>query len=114
MENKRKIALILFSATFVIIVSVFAVSFIKTDRYNKKVHHDTYTGEALFRVDDDRDRALSVRTETRSSTWTKLFDIYNEGLTEHNYQAYTYDFYISDIPVPVRMQWKFPLSLMRV
>ena len=96
MENKRKIALILFSAMFVIIVSVFAVSFIKTDRYNKKVHHDTYTGEALFRVDDDRDRALSVRTETRSSTWTKLFDIYNEGLTEHNYQAYTYDFYISD------------------
>ncbi len=60
------------------------------------MHHDTYTGEALFRVDDDRDRSLSVRTETRSSTWTKLFDIYNEGLTEHNYQAYTYDFYISD------------------
>ena len=28
----------------------------------------------------------------RGSTWTKVFDLYDEGLTEHNYQAFTYDF----------------------
>ena len=80
----------------VIIGVLFALSIIKTDAYNKKVHQDSYTGSDLFRVDDNRDMDLSVRAETRTSTWTKLFDINNEGLTEHNYQAYTYDFYISD------------------
>lgn len=94
--NKRKIFTVLFSCTLVMIGVLFALSIIKTDAYNKKVHQDSYTGSDLFRVDDNRDKDLSVRAETRTSTWTKLFDINNEGLTEQNYQAYTYDFYISD------------------
>ncbi|MBQ9429905.1 MAG: HD-GYP domain-containing protein [Clostridia bacterium] len=32
----------------------------------------------------------------RSSTWGKIFDHENEGITENNYQAYTYDFMISN------------------
>ena len=35
-----------------------------------------------------------MRIEPRSSTWSKCIDYYNKGLEEHNYQAYTYDFYI--------------------
>lgn len=41
---------------------------------------------------------MSVHALARSSTWTKVFDLNNEGLTEHNYQAYTYDFTVSTIP----------------
>lgn len=31
---------------------LFALSIIKTDAYNKKVHQDSYTGSDLFRVDE--------------------------------------------------------------
>ena len=92
--RKRKTFTVLFSVTLCIIAALFILNVIKTRQYNAAVHEDSFTGENLFRVDDDRDKDLSVRAETRSSTWTKLFDINNEGLTEHNYQAYTYDFYI--------------------
>ena len=96
MTGKRKIFTILFSVTLVIIVALFILSVARTDSFNRVVHQDSYSGSDLFRVDDNRDKDLSVRAETRSSTWTKLFDLYNEGLTENNYQAYTYDFYISN------------------
>lgn len=56
MTGKRKIFTILFSVTLVIIAALFVLSV---------VHQDTYTGTDLFRVDDDRDKDLSVRAETR-------------------------------------------------
>ena len=111
--KNRKLITVIFSILFVIIVGIFVLSVIKTDRYNKKIHSDSFTGEGLFRVDDDRDKDLSVRAETRTSTWTKLFDINNEGLTEHNFQAYTYDFYISNNTNDEISDYKFKLTFDR-
>lgn len=65
MTGKRKIFTILFSVTLVIIAALFVLSVVKTDRFSSVVHQDTYTGTDLFRVDDDRDKDLSVRAETR-------------------------------------------------
>lgn len=64
----------------------------------KKSHRATLTGKDLFREAADGSKPLSVHALARSSTWTKVFDLNNEGLTEHNYQAYTYDFTVSTIP----------------
>ncbi len=111
--KKRKIFAILFSVTLCVIIALFILSVIETDKFNKMVHEDSFTGENLFRVDDDRDKDLSVRAETRTSTWTKLFDINNEGLTEHNYQAYTYDFYISNNTKDAISDYKFKLTFDR-
>jgi len=94
--KNKKLVTAVFALTFAVILGIFIVSVVRTGSFNRKVHQDSYTGEALFRVEDSKNKNLSVRAETRSSTWTKLFDINNEGLTEHNYQAYTYDFYISN------------------
>lgn len=113
MLRKRKTFTVLFSVTLCIIAALFILSVIKTRQYNAAVHEDSFTGENLFRVDDDRDKDLSVRAETRSSTWTKLFDINNEGLTEHNYQAYTYDFYISNNTKDEISDYKFKLTFDR-
>jgi len=50
----------------------------------------------LFSSEDPKAEGVFVTGAARSSTWTKVFDINNEGLTEHNYQAYTYDFTVSN------------------
>ncbi|MBQ9604678.1 MAG: HD domain-containing protein, partial [Firmicutes bacterium] len=39
---------------------------------------------------------VSVKAIPRGSTWGKIFDFENEGLTENNYQAYTYDFTVKN------------------
>ena len=111
--NKKKTIIILFACALAVIGVLFVLSIIETDRFNKTVHRDSYTGSDLFRVDDNRDKDLSVRAETRSSTWTKLFDINNEGLTEHNYQAFTYDFYVSDNSEDEVSDYKFKLTFDR-
>ncbi|MCR5301307.1 MAG: hypothetical protein K6E49_02575 [Lachnospiraceae bacterium] len=75
---------------------MIAFSFIKTDSYNRTMHHSTFEGDDLFGEAGSKTKAVSVNAMARSSTWTKAFDLNNEGITEHNYQAYTYDFTISN------------------
>lgn len=68
------------------------MSIIKTGEYNKVIHRETFAGESLFSTVDSEDGdGVYVSASARDSTWTKVFDLNNEGLTEHNYQAYTYD-----------------------
>ena len=74
----------------------FILSVLMTNAYNRELHNSSLTGDGLFRIDDDQSVAVSVRAEPRGSTWTKCIDYKNEGLTDHNYQAYTYDFYLSN------------------
>ena len=93
-KRSRIIIAVIFAVTFLAIVGIFVASVIKTNAYNKKTHAFAAAGEKLFTTTDDKNAALSVRVEPRSSTWSKCIDYYNEGLTEFNYQAYTYDFYI--------------------
>ena len=93
-SKNRKIITVLFAVTLAAIAGVFVASVITTDLYNKKVHQSFVAGEELFTTADNPDADLSVRVEPRSNTWPKCIDYYDEGLTEENYLAYTYDFYI--------------------
>ncbi len=87
----RKRTIAIFALTLVIILVMLAASVLKTDAYNKKTHHTTFEGETLFTEKASETIPLSINAYARSSTWTKAFDLNNEGITEHNYQAYTYD-----------------------
>ena len=95
-DDKKKLAVSIFTVTFIILLFVFVMSIVKTHTYNSTVHKDTFEAGNLFVIDDDKNKDVSVKAEARSSTWTKVFDFNNEGLEDHNYQAYTYDFYISN------------------
>lgn len=93
-KRSRKIATLLFVMTLLVIAGVFVLSVFLTDRFNRRVHQYTGTGDTLFTTADNKDARVSVRVEPRSSTWSKCIDYYNKGLEGHNYQAYTFDFYI--------------------
>ena len=93
-KRHKKIITVIFAVTLTVVAGIFAASVILMEMYNKKVHQKSATGEALFTTVDDSDADVSVRVEPRSNTWSKCIDYYHEGLTEFNYQALTYDFYI--------------------
>ena len=86
----RKKAVVLFVAALVAIFAIFAVSVIKTNTYNAKEHFAVFAGPELFSAEDAQTQSeVYVRAAARSSTWSKIFDLNNEGITENNYQAYT-------------------------
>lgn len=97
-KNNRKRAALLFTGAFVIILACLIISIISANTYNSVRYNKTVTGSEMFNVGDayDDQNGVFVTAAARSSTWTKVFDLKNEGLTEHNYQAYTYDFTILD------------------
>lgn len=94
------------TAAIFIIMMVLAIGCLgagaaQTFAYNSAKHSETFTGATLFAAEgsapegaDTKD--VSVAAVPRSSTWTKAFDFYNEGITEHNFQAYTYDFTVAN------------------
>ena len=94
-ENRKKIV-ILFVVTLMIAIVCLAASLIKTNAYNDQRHYETFSGEGLFSPEAPQTKEVSVAAVPRSSTWGKIFDFNNEGLTENNYQAYTYDFTVSN------------------
>ena len=93
---KKKNITIVLTITFAVVVLFLAFSLYKTNRYNRTTHRDSFTGDVLFGETDLKTKAVSVRAVPRSSTWTKVFDLNHEGITEHNFQAYTYDFSINN------------------
>lgn len=94
-QPKTKHIVSVFLIALLCVVAVFAASIIKTELYNAKDHHSVYPGNLLF-GEADSQQDVSVKGAARSSTWGKIFDLNNEGLTENNYQAYTYDFTFSN------------------
>ena len=78
------------------VLVIFAVSVIKTNAYNHTQHQATFSGPALFSLEEEQEEGVFVKAVPRSSTWGKVFDFNNEGLTENNYQAYTYDFTVTN------------------
>ncbi|MCR5407319.1 MAG: HD-GYP domain-containing protein [Lachnospiraceae bacterium] len=93
---KKSKTILIYAVTLAAVVLFLAFSLYKTDRYNKTTHRDSFTGSVLFGDTDLKTKAVSVRAVPRSSTWTKVFDLNHEGITEHNFQAYTYDFSINN------------------
>ena len=94
-ENSKNYRLI-FCVSLLAVIVIFFVSVIKTRNYNLTQHDKVFSGTSLFTAESDQNNDLSVNAVARSSTWTKVFDLNDEGLTEANYQAYTYDFNISN------------------
>ena len=89
-----KTAEVAFLATLMVIIGVFALSVWKVSAFNHVRHYETISGAELFSSENSQPQGVSVKIIPRSSTWTKLFDIRHEGLTEHNDRAYIYDFNI--------------------
>ena len=89
-DNRKRNAL-LFVLTFLLALAVLVLSVVKTNAYNRTVHHAVFSGAALFTSEEPPEKEVSVRAVPRDSTWSKVFDFDNEGLTEYNYRAYTYD-----------------------
>lgn len=93
--SKGKRALILFIISLVVIVLIFVSALIRTNVYNTTNHEVVFAGEKLFSTENKSD-GVTVSAVARGSTWGKIFDFNNEGITENNYQAYTYDFTVSN------------------
>ena len=94
--NGKKTTVIIFSAILIAILICLTVSVINTTSYNRQRHHETFSGPDLFTSNNAQGRAVSISAVPRSSTWGKIFDPDNVGLTENNIQAYTYDFTVSN------------------
>lgn len=95
-KQKTKTTALVFIVMLVIITAIFARSVIKVNVYNKTKHTADFSGAKLFGGQANVTDSVSVSAVPRSSTWSKAFDFNNEGITEHNYQAYTYDFTVSN------------------
>ncbi|MCR4658606.1 MAG: HD domain-containing protein [Lachnospiraceae bacterium] len=95
-KNSRKRIILIFGVLFAFIVAAFITSGVRTEIYNRTRHQTLFSGSELFGEEVIKSYPVSVNAVPRGSTWTKAFDLNNEGLTEHNYQAYTYDFTVSN------------------
>ena len=87
-KDSKTRTIIIFAVALFLIIICFESSRLKTRAYNKAVHSDTFSGSTLFDSDPEVGD-VSVSAVARSSTWGKIFDFDNQGLTENNYQAYT-------------------------
>ena len=94
MKNGKRTALI-YIAAIIAVILLFAASVIRVDVYNKTRHHRMLSGDALF-LQEKAEGDVTVSAVPRGSTWTKAFDLNNEGTVEHNHQAYTYDFTVTN------------------
>ena len=92
----KKTAVIIFSALLIAAVTCLAVSVINTNSYNKVRHYETFSGPDLFSAVNAKGKDVSAVAVPRTSTWGKIYDPDNIGVTENNIQAYTYDFTISN------------------
>ncbi len=91
-DKKRSVAAWAFVVTFLAFIAILAASVMKTNAYNSARHHAAFSGHDYFSPEGAQTDGITVSAAPRGSTWTKALDVNNEGLTEHNYQAYTYDF----------------------
>ena len=107
-KNKKK-TWIAFGVTLLIVGALFAGAMIKTGVYNRKVHNTVFKNESLFTEQTDTNE-VSVNAVPRSSTWGKIFDFKNEGLTENNYQAFTYDFTVTNNTADSVAKFNFKLT----
>lgn len=100
----------MFAVAMLIVLAVFAAGAIRTEAYNNADHSDTFAGEGLFASEVSKSKRVTVSAVPRSSTWGKIFDFNNEGLTENNYQAYTYDFTVANNTMDEVSDFSFKLT----
>lgn len=89
-EMKRKnTAKIIFVMLFTVFTLCLIISVIRTNSYNSLQHHAIFSVSDLFSLNNVREKDVSVTAVPRSSTWGKIYDPENTGITENNIQAYT-------------------------
>ena len=93
-SGRKKV--IVFVASLILILCCLGAGIIKTHSYNSAKHQAMFEGKDLFTPENDESKMVSVCAVARDSTWEKIFDFNHEGLTENNYQAYTYDFTVTN------------------
>ena len=106
--NKKLIS-VLFLVTLIAVVFLFFYGVNKTYRYNEETYTESYSGLTLF-SEKNRKSDVFVNAIARDDSWAKIFDLNNEGLTENNYQAYTYDFTIYNTTSDKVDDFKFRLT----
>ncbi len=111
-QNRKKAA-VWFTVILLACLVVMTIGVIKTERYNRKRHHKTFSGPALFAQGSTEHTGISVQAVPRSSTWEKVFDTEKEGQTENSYQAYTYDFTIANHTKDEVSDFSFRLTFSR-
>ena len=94
-KNKERDVLI-FTVSLGITILILVSSIIKTSIYNSARHKVIISKSKLFTAQSTEGYDVSVVAGARDSTWSKAFDLNGEGITEHNYQAYTVDFYVNN------------------
>ena len=95
MRNKI-ITCSIFLGTFLVLFALFLTSIIRTNSINNQVYSASFAGDNLFTSNQDKSKNVTVNIVPREGSWGKIFDFNNEGLTENNYTATTYDFFISN------------------
>ena len=96
MNRNDKKTKFFFIITLCVAIACLIACVIKTDAYNRVVRHARFSGSTLLSQADESQNGVLVRAASRSNTWTKVLGQGIEGLSENNYQAYTYDFTISN------------------
>ncbi len=109
-NRTRGKAILAFAIALAVALGCLAASVIKTNAFNRTEHREVFAGEGLFTPEDTKEKAVSVAAAARSSTWTKVFDFENEGITDHNYQAYTYDFSVNNNTKDEVLRFTFKLT----
>ena len=94
-KNTNTVVLV-FMLALIAAFGILMAGVVKTNAYNAVEHKASFSGSGLFSGAEARSEEVSVTAAARSSTWSKAFDFNNEGITEHNYQAYTIDFTVGN------------------
>ncbi len=94
--KSRKLAFWIFITTLILDAVLLGASHFRVIMYNNTRHQQTFEGQNLFYDEPVSKKGVTVEAVPRESTWGKIFDFNHEGITENNYQAYTYDFSVSN------------------
>ena len=94
-KNRKTVALV-FLGALIAAAAILVIGIVKTRLYNAAKHTAAFSGAGLFSAEAARTEGVTVTASARNSTWSKAFDFNNEGITEHNYQAYTIDFTVTN------------------
>ncbi len=113
MKDNRKKRAVIFAVALLVVAICLLASLIKTDIYNHARHHATFSGAELFSADGDKEKEVTVTAAARGSTWTKVFDLNGEGLIDPDYQAFTYDFTVSNNTKDEVSDFSFQLTFHR-
>ena len=93
---KHRFISVIFGFTLLILIGLFIGSIIGTYYSNLNIYELELTGSDLFTSTPDKSKEVSLNINIRDGSWGKVFDLNNEGITENNYTAHTYDITIDN------------------